>query len=176
MRGHPPSCHVGPECQSARVPECQSAIGTAPSSVDSLGLGFHAALRAMFIVSNSLGVNLPRRRCRRTRRPGLSTRCCRCSSTPARRRWSGIGRPSVGVQNRAGDVALADRVAGRRDRHACFHSEVDRVADDLVRLHIVHRAEVDFAFIGAMLGGGTSCRRLPAGECPSTTAGSGLLR
>ena len=81
-------------------------------------------------------------------------------------------RPAVGVQNRAGDVALADRVAGRRDRQGRFHPRVDGVANDLVRVDVLNRAEMDFALVGAMLGGGASRRRLPAGECPSTTVGS----
>ena len=62
-------------------------------------------------------------------------------------------RPSVGVQNCAGDVALADRVAGRRDGQGRFHPRVDGVANDLVRVDVLNRAKVDFAFVGAMLGG-----------------------
>ena len=55
---------------------------------------------------------------------------------------------AVRVQDGAVDVALVDRVAGRRDRQGRLHPRVDRVAHDLVRPHVLDRAEVDLALIG----------------------------
>ena len=72
------------------------------------------------------------------------------------------------MQNRAIDLALPDCVAGRCDGQGRFHPGVDRVADDLVRPHVLDRAEVDFALIGAMLGdvGQPQLVRACRGEVP----------
>lgn len=58
------------------------------------------------------------------------------------------------MQDAAGQV-VASAGGGHLDRgdhEACFHPLVDGPADDPVRPQILDRAEVDLAFVAAMLG------------------------
>src|SRR5437763_12389035 len=59
----------------------------------------------------------------------------------------------VRMQNAAGNLtATRDGHLDRGEHEAGFHAAVDRPADDPIREDVLDRAEVELAFVGAVLG------------------------